>query len=113
LVQITQYALKDRKKFIENPINSFIMISKLYNHLNKLNTTQIREYLKLNYKLPTDDDMQGALLGLVKLQSTYFINVNNFKNGILNKNSSSFRSLDGLKIHFFKFYKIFDFILIF
>jgi hypothetical protein len=58
------------------------------------------DHLTSQYDLPNDDDLDGAHLGIHRLQSTYKKSVQNLIEGKFNKNSLAFRPLNS-KIYFF------------
>jgi hypothetical protein len=51
--------------------------------------------IKLKFKLPTEEDIEGAHLGIHRLQMTYLIPAKDFKKGKFNANISSFREMTG------------------
>jgi hypothetical protein len=100
-----QEASKNQKKFIENPTNSFIMIKTLVDLKSYFNSIEriegknnktlkviIDEFSVID--LPSNEDMEGALNALTRLQTTYLVNVKDFIEGKFNNDSRSFRRMN-------------------
>merc|ERR1711892_90233 len=99
---IKQYeALRDNafesgEKFVGNPLNSFLLIKKLTSDWKTLqsliqnsvgekfvaNLTEQRDSFAL--KWPSDEDLNGAATGLMRLQDTYRLDTDSLSRGILN-----------------------------
>jgi len=92
--------LRDRasdssERFIGNPLNSFLLIKKLTTDwkqvqslIQKDGEQQIRNLTtNLDYyglRWPKDEDLNGAAIGLMRLQDTYRLDTSSLANGILN-----------------------------
>jgi len=88
-------ASESTEKFVGNPLNSFLLIKKLtadWKEVKDLlrgsgevflkNLTQENEYYGLRW--PKDEDLNGAAIGLMRLQDTYRLDTSSLASGILN-----------------------------
>lgn len=85
---------KDSTNYILNPVNAYLLTKRLtidfmeienvlsYNISNDFitNITQIRDI----HKFPTDEDLNGAAVGLTRLQDTYDLDTQEIARGELN-----------------------------
>jgi len=83
-------------KFVENPLNSYLIIKKLtadFKELQKvveggrtenLFTNFTNQRTGMNLKWPSDEDLNGAAVGLMRLQDTYKLDTANLAKGIVN-----------------------------
>jgi len=87
-------AVESTEKFVGNPLNSFLLIKKLtadWKEVKDLvqgggdaflkNLTLESEYYGLRW--PKDEDLNGAAIGLMRLQDTYRLDTSSLANGIL------------------------------
>ncbi|VDM97021.1 unnamed protein product, partial [Onchocerca ochengi] len=90
-------AIRDREEEIKHPINAFLLIKKMIADWNKIlkimqsnsaddiirSVTHQRVIKRINY--PTEEDLLGAAIGLLRLQDTYQMDSKNIADGrILN-----------------------------
>lgn len=83
-------------KFVGNPLNSFLLIKKLTSDWKQVqgliqnsvgkdlfgNLTEQRDHFGLRW--PSDEDLNGAATGLMRLQDTYRLDTESLAKGILN-----------------------------
>ena len=88
------------ERWVGNPINSFLLIKRLTSDWKVLqgllaagageslvaNLTEQRESFSLRW--PTDEDLNGAAVGLMRLQDTYRLDTDSLARGILNGEST-------------------------
>ena len=93
--ELRDSAVDGEEKFVGNPLNSFLLIKKLTSDWKSLqslmentasqtllsNLTAGRESQGL--KWPSDEDLNGAAVGLMRLQDTYRLDTDNLARGIL------------------------------
>ena len=77
----------DADRFIGNPINCFLLIKAFTKDME--NYTQILENLRKEFILPTNEDYEGAILGIHRLEETYLLNVTDIRNGNMSKHHHS------------------------
>jgi len=89
-------AVGGEEKFVGNPLNSFLLIKKLTSDWKTLQSlientagetllaslTEERESDGL--KWPSDEDLNGAAVGLMRLQDTYRLDTDSLARGVLN-----------------------------
>ena len=89
-------AVAGEEKFVGNPLNSFLLIKKLTSDWKTLqslientagqalvaNLTEERDSEGLRW--PSDEDLNGAAVGLMRLQDTYRLDTDSLARGILN-----------------------------
>jgi len=89
-------AFESEEKFVGNPLNSFLLIKKLTSDWKTVqnliqnsvgekfvaNLTEQRDSFTLRW--PNDEDLNGAALGLMRLQDTYRLDTDSLARGILN-----------------------------
>merc|ERR1719391_367930 len=89
-------AEKAGDKFVGNPLNSFLLIKKLTSDWKQVqgliqnsvgkelfgNLTEQRDHFGLRW--PSDEDLNGAATGLMRLQDTYRLDTESLAKGILN-----------------------------
>jgi len=89
-------AAQSGDKFVGNPLNSYLLIKRLTSDWKTLqgmldgaageklftNLTEQRDSLQLLW--PSDEDLNGAAVGLMRLQDTYRLDTDNLARGILN-----------------------------
>ena len=94
--QLRDTAATSGEKFVGNPLNSFLLIKKLTSDWKTLQTmlegsagervvanlTQQRDSSGL--KWPSDEDLNGAAVGLMRLQDTYRLDTDSLARGVLN-----------------------------
>jgi prolyl 4-hydroxylase len=64
--------------------------------MESLNNTKILENLRKEFILPTNEDYEGAILGIHRLEDTYLLSVNDIRNGKMSKHYQS-RPLNALE----------------
>ncbi|XP_037812165.1 prolyl 4-hydroxylase subunit alpha-1-like [Lucilia sericata] len=88
-------ASKDLEGYLNNPINAYRLIKRLYTDwptfeetvtvdATRTNYLENMKELKQNLSFPTQNDMVGSTLALVRLQETYQLDVSQVASGILN-----------------------------
>ncbi|KAM7361953.1 prolyl-4-hydroxylase-alpha MP [Cochliomyia hominivorax] len=88
-------ASKDLEGYLNNPINAYRLIKRLYTDwptfeesvtvdATRTNYLENLETIKQNLSFPTQNDMVGSTLALVRLQETYQLDVSQVASGILN-----------------------------
>ncbi|TMW48452.1 hypothetical protein DOY81_006471 [Sarcophaga bullata] len=88
-------AANDLEGYLNNPINAYRLIKRLYTDWptfeetvtvdnTRTNYLENLEVLKRNLSFPTQDDMFGSTMALVRLQETYQLDVSQVASGILN-----------------------------
>ena len=89
-------AVVSEEKFVGNPLNSFLLIKKLTSDWKQVqdmldgsagdklfaNLTEQRDSHGLRW--PSDEDLNGAAVGLMRLQDTYRLDTDSLARGILN-----------------------------
>ena len=89
-------AVQSEERFVGNPLNSFLLIKRLTSDWKTLqnmldgaageklfaNLTEQRDSHGL--KWPSDEDLNGAAVGLMRLQDTYRLDTDSLARGILN-----------------------------
>lgn len=94
---IVEISRNDPENFVGNPVNSFLLIKKIYSDLEKfvdtLNnfdrlTSMIDEFRE-NENLPDKDDYEGAIVAIHRLQDTYLLDPIDIRTGNLSKNYPS------------------------
>jgi len=89
-------ANQSEEKFVGNPLNSFLLIKKLTSDWKTVqnliqnsvgekfvaNLTEQRDNFVLRW--PSDEDLNGAAIGLMRLQDTYRLDTDSLSRGILN-----------------------------
>lgn len=89
-------ASTSREQFVGNPLNSFLLIKKLTSEWKELqgliqggpgerllqNITIEKQNIGLRW--PSDEDLNGAAVGLMRLQDTYRLDTSSLANGVLN-----------------------------
>ena len=88
---VTETSTKSASNFIGNPVNSFVLIKKLtkdlqrfvdtVNSLDKLKDV-VRE-IKEAFILPTNEDYEGAIIALHRLEDTYSLEPSQIRRGNL------------------------------
>ena len=93
--ELRDSALGAEEKFVGNPLNSFLLIKKLTSDWKSLqslmeNTASQTLFASLSaerendgLKWPSDEDLNGAAVGLMRLQDTYRLNTDKLARGIL------------------------------
>jgi len=93
---VRNQASRSGEQFVGNPLNSFLLIKKLTSDWKQVealvlggsgdqllkNISRERDYYGL--KWPKDEDLNGAALGLMRLQDTYRLDTTKLANGVLN-----------------------------
>ena len=73
--------------YITNPLNAYVMIKRATSDIKLIKerfSERANNFMKkLDQRLPTSDDLTGAVEGLLRLQSIYKLKSNDFSNGII------------------------------
>lgn len=100
----------DPKKFMGNPVNSFLVIKLLTKELqmffDSLNTAQeskeFMDRIRGELWMPGEEDYRGAITALIRLEDTYLLKPRDVRKGVFGK-SKAMRRLNGLFGDFKKF----------
>jgi len=94
--ELRDTALGGEEKFVGNPLNSFLLIKKLTSDWKTLQSlientagqtllaTLTEERESAHLKWPSDEDLNGAAVGLMRLQDTYRLDTDSLARGVLN-----------------------------
>lgn len=88
-------ALNQGPQFVENPVNAFLLIKRLtsdWGFVDQLmktnlaeeflrNITEVQEQAAATIKFPTDEDLDGAAVALMRLQDTYKLSTKEMADG--------------------------------
>ena len=91
---------KDVIKYITNPINAYLMIKRTTSDLKYIESRVSNLFLQFNKKIkdiqPTQEDLDGAVGGLLRLQKIYKLKTEDIVNGIIEgeKTSRKFKAHD-------------------
>ena len=88
-----QKAIENDDKFFHNPINAFIMISRLFEEMDD----DMRQSLS-NKNLPVPDtiDVEGATQALIRLQRIYQLETNDFVRGMIRYSGKEYNASGSL-----------------
>uniref|UniRef100_A0AAR5PQR8 procollagen-proline 4-dioxygenase n=2 Tax=Dendroctonus ponderosae TaxID=77166 RepID=A0AAR5PQR8_DENPD len=87
-------AREDAQSYLSNPINAYTLVKRLtadWTQVEALVNTNMNadtlaniSYVKQNMKFPTDEDLNGAAVALMRLQDTYRLDTSSLARGELN-----------------------------
>ncbi|XP_066146817.1 prolyl 4-hydroxylase subunit alpha-1 isoform X1 [Euwallacea fornicatus] len=87
-------ARDDPQEYLANPINAYTLVKRLtadWTHVEALVSTTLNadtlaniSYFKEHMKFPTDEDLNGAAVALMRLQDTYRLDTSSLARGELN-----------------------------
>ncbi|CAF0718005.1 unnamed protein product [Brachionus calyciflorus] len=93
----SQISKIDQENFIGNPVNSFLvlklMVKDIQRFVDLLNTIddlkKMVSELKERYNLPGDEDYEGVIKGMHRLEDTYLLNPSDIRTGSLSMRHTS------------------------
>lgn len=103
-------ASRNIQQYLSNPINAYLLVKRLttdWKRIEELITEDVGKTFVANItnsrsdlKFPTDEDLNGAAVALMRLQDTYKLETAQVARGVLNGVQYS-TGLSGLYSHFF------------